>query len=175
MGSLKRPLRWFKRLHRSGDAFNEIGQGAHVADHEGLFDPGWAGLTLTVDPDCRVTQFVGRDDIVFEAETGVPDFAHGQAQTLAGKVKTLMAGLVGSGLLSSDDLIEGDADGLLCFADDGIVGIGDEDKQLPLPLVTLRGKMASWQKVTILCGQDGTVPLPTVPIMLKSSLSLKQF
>jgi hypothetical protein len=38
-------------------------------------------------------------------------------------------GFIGSGLLSSDDLIEGNADGALGFSDDGVIGIGDKNKQ----------------------------------------------
>src|SRR5207237_5718212 len=85
-------------------------------------------LALTIDPDRGVPKLGGRDDVVFEAEPGVPDLRDGQAQAVAGQEKALVRRLVGACLLGGDDVVEGDADGALGFGDDLVVSVGNKDR-----------------------------------------------
>src|SRR6266699_5026821 len=86
------------------------------------------GLALAIDPDRGVTQLGGWNDVVFEAEAGVPDLRDGQAQAVARQEKALVRRFVGACLLGGDDVVEGDADGALGFGDDLVVSVGKKDR-----------------------------------------------
>jgi len=88
----------------------------------------WPCLALAIDPDRGVPKLGGRDDVVFEAEPGVPDLRDGQAQAVARQEKTLVGGLVGACLLGGDDVVEGDAEGALGLGDDLVVSVGKKDR-----------------------------------------------
>ena len=88
----------------------------------------WPCLALAIDPDRGVTQLGGWNDVVFEAEAGVPDLRDGQAQAVARQEKTLVGGLVGACLLGGDDVVEGDAEGALALGDDLVVSVGNKDR-----------------------------------------------
>jgi hypothetical protein len=87
----------------------------------------WPRLALAIDPHRCVTQLSGGDDVVLEAETGVPDVRDGQAQALASQEKALVGGLVGTRLLGRDDVVELDADGALGFGDDIVVRVRNKN------------------------------------------------
>ena len=53
-----------------------------------------------------------------------------------------MAGLVGSGLFSGNNLIELDADSAFRFGNDRIIRVCNEHNRLLVPLATLREKLA---------------------------------
>ena len=123
----------------------------------------------------RISQLLGRHNIIFIAEARVPDLRHLQPQPFSGKLKTLETGLISARLSSGNNIIELHSYRLFCLRDNGAIGIGYKHNPLLVPLATMRVKMASLQKVTILCGHSGKVQVSTVPIMLKSSLYWKSF
>src|SRR5450755_3513132 len=92
------------RSHRSRNPLNQIGQCPHVSDKKRLFHIYRTHLTLSIDPDCCITKFGCRYDVVFEAEARVPYLLNLQSQPLACQKKAFIAGLVGSCLLGGDDV-----------------------------------------------------------------------
>ena len=85
-------------------------------------------LALAIDPDRGVPKLAGRDDVVVEAESGLPDFRDGQAQAVAGQEKALVRRLGGACLLGGEDVVEGDANGALAFGDDFVVSVRNKDR-----------------------------------------------
>src|SRR5260370_13929819 len=100
-------------LHRSRNPFHKIRQRPHIPHQERLLHPSRSSLTLSIHPDRRISQLLGRHNIIFKAEARVPDLRHLQPQSLPCEEKPFVVRLVGTCLLGGDNVIELHADSAL--------------------------------------------------------------